>query len=91
MPRLSSNTLSNYRRDLTRVGDWLAEGKRGTWELLDQQSVRGYVAWRHRGGASGKTLQRELSALRSLYRYLLREGLVGQNPAQGVRAPKSAR
>ena len=89
--RLSSNTLSNYRRDLTRVGDWLAEAKRGTWDRLDQQGVRGYVAWRHRGGASGTTLQRELSALRSLYRYLLREGLVGQNPAQGVRAPKSAR
>jgi integrase/recombinase XerC len=53
--------------------------------------VRSYVAWRHRGGASGKTLQRELSALRSLYRYLLREGVVSHNPALGVPAPKTAR
>jgi integrase/recombinase XerC len=36
-------------------------------------------------------LQRELAALRSLYRYLLREGLVGHNPALGVRAPKTPR
>jgi integrase/recombinase XerC len=49
------------------------------------------VGWRHRAGAGGKTIQRELSALRSLFRYLLREGDVGQSPAQGVRAPKSPR
>lgn len=89
--RLSDHTLTNYRRDLTRVRDWLKEAKRGPWERLDQETVRAYVARRHRGGASGKTLQRELSALRSLYRYLVREGILGQNPAQGVRAPKSAR
>jgi integrase/recombinase XerC len=89
--RLSPHTLSNYRRDLTRVSGWLEEGKRGPWERLDQRTVRGYVAWRHRGGASGKTLQRELSALRSLFNYLLRDGVVNHNPAQGVRAPKSAR
>jgi integrase/recombinase XerC len=89
--RLSGNTLIGYRRDLERFRNWLEGGRGGTWGRLDQQQVRDFVAWRHRGGASGKTLQRELSSLRSLYRYLLREGVVGQNPAQGVRAPKSAR
>jgi len=89
--RLSDHTLSSYRRDLTRLRDWLAGGKAGPWERLDQQAVRGYVAWRHRGGVSGRTLQRELTALRSFYHYLLREGVVDRNPAQGVRAPKSAR
>jgi integrase/recombinase XerC len=89
--RLSPHTLTNYRRDLTRLRAWLQSEKRESWERLDQETVRRYVAWRHRGGASGRTLQRELSALRSLFHYLLREGIVGQNPAQGVRAPKSAR
>jgi integrase/recombinase XerC len=89
--RLSPHTLTSYRRDLTRLRAWLESEKRESWERLDQETVRRFVAWRHRGGASGKTLQRELSALRSLFRYLLREGIVGQNPAQGVRAPKSAR
>jgi integrase/recombinase XerC len=89
--RLSGPTLANYRRDLTRIRDWLGDKGLASWERLDQQTVRGYVAGRHRGGVSGKTLQRELSALRSLFRYLLREGRVGHNPAQGVRAPKVAR
>jgi integrase/recombinase XerC len=89
--RLSAHTLSNYRRDLVRIGDWFRAVMEKRWEEMRQEDVRHYVAWRHRGGASGKTLQRELSALRSLFRYLLRERLVGSNPAQGVRAPKSVR
>ena len=89
--RASPHTLTNYKRDLDRIRAWLQAGRHGPWERVDQQGVRQYVAWRHRNGASGKTLQRELSALRSLYRYLLREGQVEQNPARGVRAPKSPR
>ncbi|MCG6860873.1 MAG: tyrosine recombinase XerC [Chromatiaceae bacterium] len=89
--RLSDNTLVNYRRDLTRFREWMEAGGCDAWELLDQQRVRGYVAWRHRGGVSGNTLQRELSSLRSLYGYLLRESVVSHNPARGVRAPKTPR
>jgi integrase/recombinase XerC len=89
--RLSEQTLIAYRRDLERVNAWLSETAAPAIERLDEQAVRQYLAWRHRRGASGKTLQRELSSLRSLYRWLLREGLAGSNPAVGVRAPKSPR
>ena len=89
--RLSPHTLSNYRRDLGRLRTWLEERGIGRWQDLDQHAVRQYVAWRHRQGSSGRTLQRELSAVRSLYRFLLREGSSTQSPAQGVRAPKTPR
>lgn len=89
--RLSEQTLIAYRRDLERLNAWLSEAESLAIEKLDEQAVRQYLAWRHRRGASGKTLQRELSSLRSLYRWLLREGLAGSNPAVGVRAPKSPR
>jgi integrase/recombinase XerC len=89
--RLSEQTLIAYRRDLERLNAWLSEAESFSIEKLDEQAVRQYLAWRHRRGASGKTLQRELSSLRSLYRWLLREGLAGSNPAVGVRAPKSPR
>lgn len=89
--RASPLTVTNYRRDLVRIQAWChAEGIM-EWPRLDQASVRRYVAWRHRRGASGRTLQRELSALRSLFRYLLRERLAEHNPADGLRAPKVAR
>ncbi len=89
--RLSPHTLSNYRRDLERLSLWLADRGVTHWRDLDPHLVRQYVAWRHRQGSSGKTLQRELSALRSLFRFLLREGAATQSPAQGIRAPKTRR
>jgi integrase/recombinase XerC len=89
--RLSGQTLTAYRRDLERLNAWLTETGSVGIDRLDEQAVRQYLAWRHRKGASGRTLQRELSSLRSFYRWLLREGLALSNPAVGVRAPKSPR
>ena len=89
--RLSPHTLSNYQRDLQRVCDWLKESGLGRWGDLDAHRVRAFVARRHRQGISGKSLQRELSSLRALFRFLQREGLAENNPAQGIRAPKTRR
>ena len=89
--RLSEHTLSNYARDLQRIAAWCDKQQLHQWQQLKQQHVRNYLAQRHRQGIGGKSLQRELSALRSLYRYLVREGATDNNPAQGVRAPKVQR
>ncbi len=89
--RLSPHTVSNYRRDLEQLLDWMREQELEPWSALDHHRVRAYIAQRHRAGLSPKSLQRELSALRSLFRYLLREGLAENSPAQGVRAPKVRR
>ncbi len=89
--RLSPHTITNYRRDLTQLLYWLREQDLVSWSELDHHRVRAYVARRHRAGLSPKSLQRELSALRSLFRFLLREGLAENNPAHGVRAPKQRR
>jgi integrase/recombinase XerC len=89
--QLSPHTVNSYRRDLYRALRWLGDQGMDDWRCLDNHAVRGYAAQRHRSGLSGKSLQRELSSLRSLFRFLLREGRAKQNPAQGVRAPKVRR
>ena len=91
--RLAPLTITNYRRDLRRIDAWLCQtgGDAESITCMDQQQVRRYVAMRHRSGASGRTLQRELASLRSLYRWLLREGRAKVSPAVGVRAPKAPR
>ena len=43
------------------------------WPAVADGHVRRYVADRHRTGVSPRTLSRELSALRTLFEYLLRE------------------
>ncbi len=87
--RLSPHTLSNYRRDLTRLSEYCDSAAIEQWPQLDPAAVRAYVAWRHRRGAGGRTLQRELSSLRGLFTFLLREGVVTSNPGIDIPAPKS--
>ncbi len=87
--RLSPHTLSNYRRDPTRLSDYCDDAGIDNWDGLNPQGVRTFVAWRHRKGAGGRSLQRELSALRGLFNFLLREGVVRNNPGIDIPAPKS--
>lgn len=87
--RLSPHTLENYQRDLGRLQEYCAQSGIDDWSMLDAFAVRSYVAWRHRKGIGGRSLQRELSAIRSFFNYLLREHVVGSNPALDIPAPKA--
>lgn len=89
--RLSVHTVAAYRRDLEQALAFCRQQSIESWQTLTVRDVRALVAARHRQGQSGRSIQRELSALRSLYKFLLREGLVKINPVVGVAAPKSAR
>jgi integrase/recombinase XerC len=90
--QLSPRTLKAYNEDLTAVDGWIEKIQPElSWEHLQVESVRAHVAAAHRSGLAGKSLARRLSAIRSFYRYLMREGRVPANPADGVRAPKSPR
>ena len=90
--RLSPRTLAAYRDDLSRLDAWMSGSMPlADWPGLTTEGVRAHVASEFRSGLSGKSLARRLSAIRSFYRWLLREGRAKVNPADGVRAPKSAR
>lgn len=89
--RLSPLTVKHYRRDLETLGKWCAEQDICGWERLDTQHIRAFVAGRHRTGLSGRSIQRQLSAIRSFFRFLMREGVARYDPAAGVSAPKSPR
>ncbi len=88
--QLSKKTIIAYQRDLNQLLLFIQELNFDCWSKLTQKQIRAWIAKRHRKGLSGKSIQRELSSVRSFYRYLLRETTLENNPAQGVRAPKSA-
>jgi integrase/recombinase XerC len=89
--RLSPHTLSNYGRDLARFVAFADERGLSDWSGVDAGALRDFAAARHRRGLGGRSIQRELSALRSFYAFLMREGEVRANPALDVRAPRSPR
>lgn len=89
--RLSPHTLSSYERDLKQLLLFCEQQQLVHWSVLDGHHMRSYVGRRHHAGMGGRSLQRELSAIRSFFNYLLREGLLKINPATGITAPKSAK
>jgi len=89
--RASPHTVQNYQRDIKQFVQYCTEKAIAQWLDVTQSDVRGHIANRHRQGIASKSLQRELSAIRSFYNYQLKNGLVANNPAKPVRAPKQAR
>ncbi len=89
--RLSARTLASYRRDIGAYLDWCEHKQLPAWCSANQQQIRLFSAHRHATGISGTSLARQLSALRGMFRFLMREQRVQTNPAEGVRAPKSGR
>jgi len=88
---LSARTLKAYQRDLDQLMQFLDVEEIERPDQVTQHHIRAFIAQRHRQGLGGKSLQRMLSAIRSLFRWMLREGHAEHNPATPVRAPKSPR
>ena len=86
---LSAHTLSNYSRDLQRFSQFLDTNKIENWDQVDEACIRQFIAQRHRQQISARSSQRELSALRSFFNYLISEQQLNFNPAQTVQAPKA--
>ena len=72
--RLSPHTAAAYRRDLDQLSEFC--GRRGIrgWNALDNGQVRAFAAAEHAGGLGPRSIQRRLSAVRTFYAFLLREG-----------------
>ncbi len=91
LQHLSIHTQKAYQRDLVVLLEFADAHDVQKWNQLDGRQIRSFVAWRHRQGIGGRSLQRNLSAARAFYRYLMGEGVARHNPAEGVQAPKSPR
>jgi integrase/recombinase XerC len=89
--RLSPHTSSNYARDIGALADFLERGNVTEWKRVDSQHVRVFAARAHAGGLQPRSVQRRLSAVRSFFNYLVREGVAASNPAVDIRAPKAAK
>ena len=89
--RLSAHTDSNYARDLAALTQFCAREGITDWPLLEHAQVRLFAARSHAGGLAPRSIQRRLSAVRSFLKFLIREGILKNNCAVDVRAPKGER
>ena len=87
----SPNTIASYKQDLTELAGFCNIQGIENWQQVDESDVRGFIAGLHRQGLSGRSLQRQLSAIRSFFSNLVRENILRANVAKGVQAPKTSR
>jgi integrase/recombinase XerC len=81
----SPHTIKAYSRDLSLFAVYA--GSRG-WKQIDHIAVRGFLSQLYEKGLDKTSVARALAAVRSLYRWLAREGVVEQNPAKLVATPR---
>lgn len=89
--RYSTATITNYTRSLDKLCAQVEALQIPRWRDVHADQIQSFIAKSHRAGLSPGSLRDMLSAYRSFYRYLAREGDVAANPAIGVRSPKSPR
>ncbi len=86
----SPNTLSAYRRDLSGFLRFLR--RRGpTIESAGADDVARYLLTLRQAGLGPRSVARHLSAVRGLYRFLVREGRLGRDPTEHLEAPRPPR
>lgn len=94
---VSPYTVRNYRSDL--VGNYKRGTGKGFFQFLklrnidsldkvDKTVMRGYLAYLAEQGIVRASIARKLSAIRSFYSYLVREGILAKNPVEQVVSPK---
>ena len=86
---MSRHTIAAYRHDLHALAEFGARRRMTAWCKLDHSAVRAFAAAQHGASLSPRSIQRHLSAARTFYEFLMREGHCTRNPALDVRAPKA--
>jgi len=88
----SHETVRNYVSDLRQFQAFMRAEHPGVPTLdpatVNTESIRAYLYWLDRKREKSTSMARKLASLRSFYRYLQREGMVGLNPAEAIRTPK---
>ena len=86
---LSSNSISAYKRDLSKFSDFLTNEKLD-FERLTENEVISFEVWLKGLGMAVTSINRNISSLKSFYKYLAQE-FSTNNPASGLASSKVPR
>lgn len=92
----SENTIVAYRNDLHQLAGFVEEAaaKRGTippWAGFDRQAMLSYLLELKGRGYAATTVARKVAAIKSFFGFLVAEGILRDNPTQGVTSAKVGR
>jgi integrase/recombinase XerC len=90
--RLSPHTVLAYTNDLEQLRTYLLlEYEIEELSQVADIHIRSWLVSMKELKLSGKSLQRKISAVKSLFKYLMRTGVLTANPTLSVKVPKAPR
>ena len=92
---VSPNTLAAYRSDLNQLVEYLTtnhfNGNGSGWERVDEDMMTQYLLHLHALEYSDTTRARKVASSKSLFNFLLDEGIVSRDPTENISSPRIGR
>jgi len=85
------HTVRGYAADLAQFADFLRSASVPDLSAVTHVTVRSFLASLHAKELAKRSVARKLSALRSFFRFLVKEGALAENPMRALRNPKLSR
>ena len=86
--KMSENTELSYRRDLKKVMDYLREQGINDIKKVNATNLTSFVMYLEKNNFSAATVSRNIASLKAFYHYLVKEGIVDNDVAEDLHAPK---
>jgi integrase/recombinase XerD len=87
----SDNTISAYRRDLVHFREHLKELQVNSISSITRTLISSFVTSLVAMGLESSSVERHIAAVKSFFAYLIREGLIKENPTADIRLPKKSK
>ena len=90
--RYSPNTVKAYQTDLVQFFAFL-EGNYGTSDItkVDYQMIRSWIVYLINNKVTTRSVNRKITTLKSYFRFLMKDGVIEENPMGRIIAPKTSR
>lgn len=86
--QISKNTELSYERDLRKMGDYLREQGIEKAEDITSTNLNSYILHLEKEGKKPSTISRSIASMKAFFAYLEKEGIVHENIAVQLKAPK---
>lgn len=85
--QVSSNTVKSYLNDLNDLVSFINYEDKSLTEI-DYFALRMFIAYLYDKGLSKSSIERKIATLRSFFKFLIKRGLIEDNPARMIKFPK---
>ena len=85
---MANNTLSSYKRDLSKFAGFLKSKKVDSIDKVSRQLINTFMMAEKERGLGSNSISRELACIKSFFKFLLKENIIKEDAATIIESPK---